>query len=84
MHCAAHNAEVPIEHLSGDQARLAPFERGVFEVTDRDLNEVPPYQNDDSCNTSEALPHSIMCVQRRQLRQVSPLWQLVDVMSTGV
>ena len=34
------------EHLAGDQALLAPFERGVFEVTDRDLNEVPPYQND--------------------------------------
>ena len=34
------------EQLEGDQARLAHFERGVFEVADRDLNEVPPYQDD--------------------------------------
>ena len=52
MHCAADNAEVlteqqEAEHLEGDQARLAPYERGVFEVTDKDMNEVPPYQNDE-------------------------------------
>ena len=52
MHCAADNAEVltqqrKAKHLSGDEARLAPFERGVFEVTDRDLNEVKPYQNNE-------------------------------------
>ena len=35
------------EHLEGDEARLTPYERGVFEVTDRELNEVPPYQNDE-------------------------------------
>ena len=51
IHCAADNAEVlteqqETEHLEGDQARLAPYERGMFEVTDRDMNEVPPYQND--------------------------------------
>ena len=50
MHCAADDAKVltehrEAEHLAGAQARLAPFERGVFEVTDRDLNEVPPYQS---------------------------------------
>ena len=51
MHCDVANAEVltkqrEAEQLAGDQASLAPFERGVFEVTDRDLNEVSPYQND--------------------------------------
>ena len=51
MHCAGANAEVlteqrEAEHLAIDQASLAPFERGVFEVTDLDLNEFPPYQND--------------------------------------
>ena len=35
-----------VEQLEGDQVRLAHFEHGVFEVADRDLNEVPPYQND--------------------------------------
>ena len=45
MHCAADKAEVltqeqEAEHLDGDQARLAPFERGLFEVNDRDMNEV--------------------------------------------
>ena len=34
-------------HLAGDKARLAPFERGLFEITDRDMNEVPPCQNDE-------------------------------------
>ena len=52
MHCAADNAGVlteqrEAEHLSRDQASLAPFERGLFQVTNRDLNEVPPYQNDE-------------------------------------
>ena len=51
MNCAGANAAVlteqrEAEHLAGDQASLAPFERGMFEGTDRDLNEVPPYQND--------------------------------------
>ena len=50
-HCAGANVEVvteelEAEHLAGDQASLAPFERGVFEVTHQDWNEVPPYQND--------------------------------------
>ena len=47
MYCAGTNAEVlteqrKAEHLTGDQDSLAPFECGVFEVTDWDLNEVPP------------------------------------------
>ena len=52
IHCAADNAEMlteerEAEHLDGDQARLAPFERGLSEVTESDMNEVPPYQNDE-------------------------------------
>ena len=52
MHCAADNAEVLTEqqetkHLEGDQARLSRYERGVLEVNDTDMNEVPPYQNDE-------------------------------------
>ena len=38
--------QMEAEHLEGDQARLERYERGVFEATNRDLNEVPPYQND--------------------------------------
>ena len=38
--------QVEPEHLEGDQARLQPYERGLFEVTDRDMHEVPPYEND--------------------------------------
>ena len=38
--------QVEAEHLGGDQARLQPYERGLFEVADRDLHEVPPYEND--------------------------------------
>ena len=50
IYCASANAEVvteelEAEHMAGDQASMAPFERGVFEVTDRDVNQVPPYQN---------------------------------------
>ena len=44
MHCAADDSEILTEqlqahHLAGDQARLAPFERGLFEITNRDMNE---------------------------------------------
>ena len=51
MRCAADNAEALTEqleagHLADDHARLAPFERGLFEITDRDVNEVP-YHNDE-------------------------------------
>ena len=55
MHCSgiadvmlSERAET--EQLEGGQARLVCFERGVFEVTDRDLNKVPPYQNDAFMN----------------------------------
>ena len=34
------------EQQAGDQARLPRFERGEFTVADRDLHEVPTYQND--------------------------------------
>ena len=37
---------VEAEHLEGDLAGLQPHERGLFEVADRDLHEVPPYEND--------------------------------------
>ena len=52
MHCAGHaetmlSDHTEAEHLEGDQANLEPYERGEFEVTDRDMNEVPPYQNDE-------------------------------------
>ena len=51
MHCAGHadvlTKHMAFEHLEGDQARIAPYERGVFEVTDRNMPEVPPYQNDE-------------------------------------
>ena len=38
--------KVEAEHLDGDQARLQPYERGLFEASDRDMHEVPPYEND--------------------------------------
>ena len=49
MHCATLDIvteERKAERLAGDQASLAPYMRGEFDVVDRDLNEVPPYQND--------------------------------------
>jgi hypothetical protein len=51
MHCsgmadAILSEQAETEQLEGDQARLARFERGVFEVADRDLNKVPRCQND--------------------------------------
>ena len=52
MRCAGHaktmlSEQMETEHLEGDHARLERYERGVFEVTDMHLNEVPPYQNDE-------------------------------------
>ena len=38
--------EAEAEQLRGDQATLPRFEQGEFEVAVRDMNEVPPYQND--------------------------------------
>ena len=38
--------QVEAEHLEGDQARLQPYERGLFEVADRDMHDVPPDEND--------------------------------------
>ena len=35
-----------LEQFEGDQASFPHFERGEFTVADRNLNEVPPYQND--------------------------------------
>ena len=53
MHCSgmadvmlSEQAEASAEPLEGDQVRLPRFKRGEFTVADRDLNEVPPYQND--------------------------------------
>ena len=51
MHCSGMadvmlSEQAEAEQIEGDQVRLARFERGVFEVADRDLNEVPCYQND--------------------------------------
>ena len=89
MHCAADNAEVLTEqleagNLKGDQVRLAPFEQGLFEITDRDINEVPPYQNDEFMQKVKALQPSTMCGRHRQLWQVPPLCLLEDAMSAGV
>ena len=60
MHCsgmadAMFSERAKTEQLEGDQARLTRFERGVFEVADRDLNEVPPYQNDAFMNHVRSL-----------------------------
>ena len=46
MHCLGMadvmlSEQAETEQLEGDKARLPRFERGVFEVADRDLNEVP-------------------------------------------
>ena len=51
MHCSCLAEtqlleQVEAEHLEGDQARLQPYELGLFEVADRDMHEVPPYEND--------------------------------------
>ena len=51
MHCSrlAENQlpeQVEAQHMDGHQARLQPYERGLFEVADKDLHEVPPYEND--------------------------------------
>ena len=37
--------QVEAEHLEA-KARLQPYERGLFEVADRDMHEVPPYEKD--------------------------------------
>ena len=51
MHCPGMadvmlSEEAEAEQLHGDQVRLPRFKRGEFTVVDRDINEVPPYQND--------------------------------------
>ena len=38
--------QVEAEHPDGDQAKLQPYERGLFEIADGDMHEVPPYEND--------------------------------------
>ena len=35
-----------LEQFEGDQASIPHYERGEFTVADRDMNEVPPHQND--------------------------------------
>ena len=55
MHCSGMadvmlSERAETEQLEGDHTRLPRFESGVFEVADRDLNEVPPYQNDAFMN----------------------------------
>ena len=39
--------EAEAEQLHGDQVRLPRFEQGEFSVAARDMNEVPPYPNDE-------------------------------------
>ena len=67
MHCsgmadAMLSERAETEQLEGDQAILERFERGVFEVADRDLNEVPPYQNDAFMNHV----HDLATIERVQ------------------
>ena len=89
MHCAGYaesvlSEQTEAEQGEGDQARLERYERGVFKVTDRDLNDVPPYQNDEFTQPVQRLAASSMCERHRQLRR-PPQWtptQLVD--ATGV
>ena len=52
MHCTGManvmlSEEAEAEQLHGDQVRRPRFEQGEFTVADRDMNEVPPYQNDE-------------------------------------
>ena len=55
MHWEGHADElteqIESEHLEGNQARLAPNERGGFEVTDM---KFPPSRVMNSCNRSSA------------------------------
>ena len=52
MHCTGMadvmlSEQAEAEQLHGDQVRLPRFEQGDFTVADRDMNEVPPYHNDE-------------------------------------
>ena len=52
MHCSGMadimlSEEAEAEQLRGDQVRVPRFEQREFAVADRDMNEVPPYQNDE-------------------------------------
>ena len=39
--------EAEAEQFHGVQVRLPRFKQGEFDVAVRDMNEVPPYQNDE-------------------------------------
>ena len=52
MHCTGMadvtlSEEAEAEQVHGDHVRLPRFEQGEFTIADRDVNEVPPYQNDE-------------------------------------
>ena len=57
--------QVEAERLEGDQARLQPYERGLFEVADRDMHEVPPYEND-------AFMQQVLCLAAFDHVQAAP------------
>ena len=60
------------EQLEGDQARLPRFERCEFTVAGRDLNEVPPYQNDAFMSHVRDLPPSNVCELHNRLMKEPP------------
>ena len=60
MHCSGMadfmlSEEAEAEQLHGDQVRLPRFEQGEFTVADHDINEVPPYENDEFMSRVRAL-----------------------------
>ena len=50
MHAALMHCSGMADAMLSERAETDQLEGGVFEVADRDLNEVPPYQNDAFMN----------------------------------
>ena len=83
MHCSGLanvmlSERAEIEKLDGDQARLPRFERAEFTVADRDLNEVPPYQNVAFMSHVRELA-TFMCEPHNRLMREPPQSWLRDV-----
>ena len=84
MHCYGMadvmlSQEAEAEQLHGDQVRLPRFEQGEFTVADRDINEVPPYQNNEFMSRVRELAVLTMCVRHKQQTKQLPPSELRDV-----
>ena len=69
LHCSEWHAasDMSDEQVLADQQELPEFERGLFEVYDRDPDEVPVVRWHLTAHAADAVVHTSTCIAGSQL-----------------